>query len=72
MKIFGIGMPKTGFTTLGECFKMLGYSHRPWNSDNAVLLEQIQQGDFTEVFQIIEKYDTFKGNPWLQIYKILD
>ena len=71
-KIFGIGMPKTGSTTLGTCFQKLGYNHRPWSPENVELIREINRGNFTKTWKIIENFDSFKGNPWLLIYKKID
>ena len=30
-KVFGVGWAKTGTTTLGECFKILGFDHQSQN-----------------------------------------
>ena len=38
MKIFGTGLNKTGTTTLGRCFKILGFSHQ---SGSPSLLEDL-------------------------------
>ena len=61
-KIFGIGMPKTGSTTLGECFSILGYKYRPWNGpENVSLIQDIRSGDLTKVWKMTKKFDCFKG-----------
>ena len=32
-KVFGIGCPRTGTTTLLRCMETLGYRHATWNRD---------------------------------------
>lgn len=69
IKIFGIGLEKTGTTTLQHCLKYLGYSNE---GCGLKLLRQIKEGDFTETFSIVDRYDSFADWPWPLIYQELD
>lgn len=70
MKIFGIGIIKTGTTTLGTCLKQLGFNHVSCSQN---LLEEVKlKKDFTKVFSVVEKHESFEDLPWLLIYKELD
>lgn len=60
-KVFGIGASKTGTSTLGACFEMLGYTHIGWNDD---LEGKYLCGNFDSLFNIAEKYQSFEDTPW--------
>lgn len=68
-KIFGIGWAKTGTTTLGKCFEILGFNHQ---SQNLVLVKNIQHGDFSTIFSMANKKDSFEDWPWALLYKEFD
>jgi len=69
MKVFGIGLNKTGTTTLGVCLKTLGFRHAPYDRE---LLYQIKAGDFAGVHEVADSYDSFEDWPWPLIYRELD
>lgn len=69
MKVFGIGLNKTGTKTLGACFTMLGLRNKSYDLE---LLKCYQQGDFGPVFNIADQYDSFEDWPWPLFYKELD
>lgn len=69
MKIIGIGLNKTGTTTLGQCLRQLGFSVTSVHMD---LLRQIKRGDLRQTFLTMEKFDSFKDWPWPIIYKEID
>ncbi len=72
-KIFGIGLGKTGTTTLGVCLNYLGYKHYGWYSlTNHKLLYQIKLDNFDDVHRVVNQYDCFEDYPWSFIYKWLD
>lgn len=68
-KVFGIGWAKTGTTTLGRCFEILGYDHQ---SQNLSLVRRIIHGDFSPIFKIAESKNSFEDWPWILLYKELD
>jgi hypothetical protein len=55
-KIFGIGWAKTGTTTLGRCFEILGYNHQ---RQNLSLVSQIMRGDFSKTLRIATAKESF-------------
>ena len=69
MKIFGIGMMKTGTSTLSACLTELGYHHAPYTPK---LLRQIKQNDYAQVPLHIAQYDSFDDHPWPSVYPWLD
>ena len=68
-KIFGIGWPKTGTKTLGECFKILGFNHESIRLD---LVADLQKGDPSKIIDIAREKDTFEDWPWIILYKEMD
>lgn len=68
-KVFGIGMPKTGTTSLGFCFKQLGYKHHSYNMK---LAAEVCRGERTNALKVAEKYESFEDWPWFLIFKELD
>jgi hypothetical protein len=69
-KIFGIGLNKTGTTTLGLCGKILGY--RSTSCDKGLLEDVTLRNDFTRVNATVGQFDLFEDWPWPLIYKELD
>lgn len=68
-KVFVIGLPKTGTTSLGKWLSDVGFSHRPWaRSYDLGLLSLI---DKTYLFREAEKYDSFDDMPWCYYYQDL-
>lgn len=68
-KVVGIGLPKTGTTTLSYCFRRLGFKHRTYDMDLAV---QVKRNQLDNVLREAEKYETFEDWPWFLIYRELD
>ena len=68
-KVFGIGLPKTGTTSLGYCFRRFGFKHRTFDMDLAV---QVKRNHLEPVFAEVEKFETFEDWPWFAIYRELD
>jgi len=70
LKVFGIGLNKTGTTTLGRCGKILGY--RGTSYDKGLLEDVVLRKDFVRIKQVVENYELFEDWPWPLIYKELD
>lgn len=70
MKVFGIGLNKTGTTTLNKCGKILGYKTTGCN--RKLLEDVVVEKSFTNVFKHVHEYDFFEDWPWPLIYKELD
>lgn len=68
-KVFGIGWAKTGTTTLGQCFKILGFNHQ---TQDLSLVSGIKDGDLSKIIELAEGKDTFEDWPWIILYKELD
>lgn len=65
-KIFGIGLNKTGTTSLGNFFELLGYTHYCKSSYKNI--EKIKN-KINEIYDLVEKYDMFEDWPWPLIYE---
>lgn len=70
MKIFCIGLPKTGTTTIGKALEILGYSHN-YASDSVLGLNSIERGDYNYILDQIDKYDAFEDSPYPMCWKWL-
>jgi hypothetical protein len=68
MKIFGIGVSKTGTTTLGACLTVLGYRHCGWNM---AWPKAYMNGDMDTLYSTVEAYDSFDDWPWPAFYREL-
>ena len=68
-KVFGIGLPKTGTKTLGECFKQLGFKHRSFDMG---LAAQAKRNELENVLAEAGKYEAFEDWPWFLTYRELD
>jgi hypothetical protein len=69
-KIFGIGLNKTGTTTLAECLQVLGYQHTSYSLE--FLKQFVLRQNMTEIFKVADKYDSFEDWPWPLMYQQLD
>ncbi|MEB3265588.1 MAG: sulfotransferase [Cyanobacteriota bacterium] len=69
-KVFGIGLNKTGTTTLQECGKILGY--RCSSCDRSLLDDVATRGDLSRVQRVVDQHDFFEDWPWPLIYRQLD
>lgn len=66
-KIFGLGFPKTGTTTLERAHEILGYKvcKGHWNNNHTnYLLGLYVNGDFEGISKVVEHFDAFFDAPW--------
>lgn len=70
-KVFEIGVMKTGTSSLGKAFEILGFKHKGWD---AKLYEKFCQEKSPNVLiNELEKHDAFEDGPWHDVdYKWLD
>ena len=78
-KVFGIGMFKTGLTSLGEALALLGYRFSaeewyhgkivddPWN-----LHPRLADAEFQRVVERARKYDAHVDYPWMFLFREMD
>ena len=69
MKIFGIGLNKTGTTTLGACLKSLGFRHSSFDLD---LLQQAAIGELEPLFSKVAAHESFEDWPYPLVFETLD
>ena len=67
-KVFGIGLNKTGTTTLASCLQHLGYRHMSARRD---LLEAWFKRDLYPLFRVCDDFDSFEDWPYPLAYKDL-
>jgi len=65
-KVFGLGLNKTGTTTLDTALTTLGYRVK---GPDQKLARQIQRGDYAAAFECIERHDAVQDLPWPLMYK---
>jgi hypothetical protein len=68
-KIVGIGLGKTGTTTLGECFRELGYSVKGFDAE---AIRSLRRGEIDRILDDADKYDAFEDFPWPFLYQEID
>ncbi|MCX6267473.1 MAG: sulfotransferase family protein [Bacteroidetes bacterium] len=69
MKLFGVGLNKTGTKTLGECFKTFGFNNKSFDLE---LLQSFSRGDFQEIYRTCDHFDSFEDWPWPLLYREFD
>lgn len=69
MKVFGIGLNKTGTKSLGYCFRSFGFKNSSYNLD---LLKEYSKGNFDPIFDVSDRFDSFEDWPWPLLFKELD
>ncbi|TAM96045.1 MAG: hypothetical protein EPN40_09640 [Rhodanobacteraceae bacterium] len=69
MKIIGIGLNKTGTTTLGACLKIWGLSHLAF-SESA--FDLWQRNEIPELLEMAEAFESFEDWPWPLVYRPFD
>lgn len=69
MKVFGIGLNKTGTTTLATCLQALGFRH---SSCDPGLLKQVAMGELESLFAVVEAHDSFEDWPYPLVFEALD
>lgn len=69
MKIVGIGLPKTGTKTLGECCRSWGLRHQSWELDCFKLLLEAK---VDKILDVAKNSDSFDDCQWYLLYRELD
>lgn len=68
-KVIGIGLPKTGTTSLGYCLRRFGFKHHTYDMDLAV---KVKRNQLDDVLARAAKFESFEDWPWFSIYRELD
>lgn len=66
MKIFGIGLNKTGTSTLGAAGERLGLRAKTWDAD--LFHETIVEGRRDRLWEVIDAFDLFNDFPYPLLY----
>lgn len=61
-KVFEVGMPKTGTTSLGMAFRQLGLNTQGWSPE--VHYEYTKRGNPGPALSLAQDYDAFEDGPW--------
>jgi hypothetical protein len=71
-KVFEIGAPKTGTSSLGRAYEILGLRHRGYSP--IISRKYAETGDHTEILEVAKNFDAFEDHPWHApgLYKIFD
>jgi len=68
-KIFGIGLNRTGTTSLQYALEILGYKVAPYNIE---IIKAYLKQDWKLLDKLINSFDAFQDWPWPLMYKTLD
>jgi hypothetical protein len=68
-KVVGIGLPKTGTTSLGYCLRRFGFKHRTYDMN---LAAKVKTGRAPEAMKEAEKHESFEDWPWFMLYREFD
>jgi hypothetical protein len=69
MKVLGVGLHKTGTTTLGTCLKHFGLKHQAWTREGFGMWIDNR---FDKLLEIAEQHDSFEDFPWALMYLQFD
>ena len=69
MKVVGIGLNKTGTTTLGACLRHWGLNHISCDRE---AFDLWRAGKTDELLRWVERFDSFEDWPWPLIYREID
>ena len=69
MKVIGIGLNKTGTTTLGLSLSLLGYRRISYDLQS---FEWWRRGDFKSILDKAASYEAFTDWPWPLLYREFD
>ena len=65
-KVFGIGLNKTGTSTLGACLATLGYRHQSYSSS---ALKAFVEGQIGEIVAMTAGFDSCEDWPWPLVWR---
>lgn len=72
MKVFGIGLNKTGTKTLACCLQTLGFRHSSYSPLSLKLLTEVKSGCYESLYEHVNEYDSFDDWPYPLIFSQLD
>ena len=69
-KVFGIGFHKTGTSSLGEAFRVLGYRVTGPNGVHRKGMDTTMA--LSIAHELLPKFDAFQDNPWANLFREMD
>ncbi len=69
MKIFGIGLNKTGTKTLGACLRHFGCRHTTFDLND---LRNFKKGQLQPLLDKLQHFDSCEDWPWPLLFEVLD
>lgn len=69
MKVFGIGLNKTGTKTLGACLRHFNHRHLTYDLTD---LRAFKQGQIDYLLEKIQQFDSCEDWPWPLLFDILE
>lgn len=69
MKVFGIGLNKTGTTTLKVCLEKIGYKVKGCDLE---LTRCATKSNLESIYETVRQYDGFQDWPWPLVYEEID
>jgi Sulfotransferase domain len=69
MKVVGVGLHKTGTTTLSVCMRHWKFKHI---SSDRKAFDMYVRGDISGLLEIAAQYDSFEDWPWPLVYREID
>jgi len=67
MKVFCMGLPKTGTTSIGKAFDILGLKHNA-ATDSTLAIRDICNGSYKYITEQINEFEAFEDTPYHLIY----
>lgn len=69
VKIVGVGLNRTGTTTLGVCMQHFGYRH---TSTHQQAFEFLRKGDMSALMALVARFDSFEDWPWPLVFRQIE
>lgn len=69
-KVIGVGLPKTGTTSLNACFKILNIV--PVAGCRTDLKQKFKEGNINELLAEADHFRSFEDTPWCKLFRELD
>lgn len=68
-KIVGVGLGKTGTSTLGAACRLLGFSHK---THDPKLFDELHRGNKLACMDEVSRFESFDDFPWNLLYRDID
>lgn len=71
MKVFNIGLNKTGTTSLEEVYRSMGLNTLGWSGFNGHIFSQAREGKFDLMFGVAQGFEALSDLPWALYFEEL-